>query len=285
MSIFQIIKNSQRNFIIFIVSYCLLLSLITYGIYSITKVKKKPSIDNVNNPIDEEKEEEKKEEGNKQQQEEENKKEEKTENEENNDNPAAEENENNSNEELIIYPTFFLDNRKTMIGLQCLIDTVFLIATMWTTQSGNMKESFDKYKIEKNKKKDGNVSQKDENVGQDGINRIDMKDDNSFQFCLFMVKNGGLTIIKKWLFYLLVHGILSLQLALIFKWTSQNRYWYLWKNYWKNHFNNFGSFLIFLLMLILWPCFLFMFSYGEFMQEEEKKKQFYGSGEKNKLHK
>ena len=60
MSIILIIKNSQRNLIVFLVSYCLLLSLITYGIYSITKVKKKPLIDNVNNPIDEEKEEENK---------------------------------------------------------------------------------------------------------------------------------------------------------------------------------------------------------------------------------
>ena len=76
MAIIQIIESSKRNLIIFLVSYCLLLSLITYGIYSITKVEKKPLIDNVNNPIDEEKEEEKKEEGNKQPQEEENKKEE-----------------------------------------------------------------------------------------------------------------------------------------------------------------------------------------------------------------
>ena len=57
MAIIQIIESSKRNLIIFLVSYCLLLSLITYGIYSITKVEKKPLNDNVNNPIDEEKEE------------------------------------------------------------------------------------------------------------------------------------------------------------------------------------------------------------------------------------
>ncbi|MBP5301292.1 MAG: hypothetical protein J6Y70_00100 [Bacilli bacterium] len=125
MSIFQIIKSSKRNLIVFLVSYCLILSLITYGIYSITKVKKKPLIDNVNNPIDEEKEEEKKEEGNKQPQEEERRsKNGRTRKYNNPDNEKKDENKNNG--QSIIKSTSFFNDKSLILLIEVIILWVLL---------------------------------------------------------------------------------------------------------------------------------------------------------------
>ena len=67
--------------------------------------------------------------------------------------------------------------------------------------------------------------------------------------------NARSVLAKSYTAYLIIHMIVSFLLALIFKFTSKNSYWYLLKNYWKSHFNNLGSCFIFLFNFILWPVF------------------------------
>ena len=230
------IEESKKNLIIFIVSCVLLLSLIVGGIYWIAKSKKAPSSDTVNNPINEESEEENEENKN-----EENKNEEKENNNNNSDNKKKEENKNNNNDESIIKPTFLLDNKKTMMGLQSLIEVTILVAAFFKYFKEDFTNSF--------KEKYASWYY-------------------GFAFPFLQIKDNFSKMLASMLSYIIVHALINCVLPLIFKFASKNRYSYLLKNYWKNNFNNFANPIILIISIFAVPYLIFVFSYYFLLQKE-----------------
>ena len=158
----------------------------------------------------------------------------------------AEKKENNNPNE-IIHQTFLLDNSQITIIIQCLIETIILTIVFWYSflRNSNAYKSF----CQKNKK--------NQSIFKYSFSTFNNMIDNN-EVCSSQSRRGMVNVC---LIYFIIHAIIIFPLTLIFKFTSKNSYWYLWKNYWKNHFNNLGSCLFFLLNIILLPNFSLMFHY------------------------
>ena len=115
-----------------------------------------------------------------------------------------------------IYPTFFLNNKKTIISLQCLIDTIILIVVFYYVFK--FRPTDDKY-----------LQQYHQFCRHNG------QHPKRFEYPLWFIakeiKFGLSWFVILGLVYLITHVIVIFPLTLIFKFTSKNSYWYLWKNY------------------------------------------------------
>ena len=192
----------MKKIIPLLISCCLLFSLITYCLYSITKTGAQKTLP----PTD--------------------------------------------NDEIIIYPTFLLDNSQITIMIQCLIEIIiiiilFLIYMRMTKRvAKNYSEDYQNFKQESHKN------------GEQKPNIFFFPFYEYQRYCDSVWFIGVIIIV-----FFIFHSLTNFLVPLIFHLTSKNNYWYLFRCYWKSHFNNFKSYFIIFLMTFSYPYVLFLAVY------------------------